>query len=83
MAAPRVNLFLAPTYQRRARGWIGRKYRFSSLQYDPTGPRTQPISTTNQSWRGSFCPNGTSYLCTLLGQLLKDDNWLFGESRKI
>jgi len=41
MAAPRMNL--APTHQRQARGWTGRKYRFSSLQYDPTGSdRTHP-----------------------------------------
>jgi len=40
MAAPRVNCFLAPIHQRRAQGWTGRKYRFSSLRCGPTGNRT-------------------------------------------
>jgi len=29
---------------RCARGWTGRKYRFSSVWYDPVGNRTQPAS---------------------------------------
>jgi len=39
MAAPPVNLLLAPQQQRRARGWTGRKYATAffcllSLRYD-------------------------------------------------
>ena len=37
LAAPRVNFILAPAHQRRARGWTGRKHRFSSLRYDAPG----------------------------------------------
>ena len=36
MAAPRVNCSLAPTQLCRARGWTGRKYRFSSFRHDLT-----------------------------------------------
>ena len=42
MAAPRVNRFLAPIHQRRARGWTGGKHCFSQLRYNPTGNRTLP-----------------------------------------
>ena len=32
----------ALTHLSRARGWTGRKARFSNVRYDPTGNRTQP-----------------------------------------
>jgi len=57
MAALRFNCTIAPTYQRRARGWTIRKYRFSSLRYDPTGNRTK------RWWRVVACStNGTTKL---------------------
>jgi len=45
-APPRLNCSLEPTHQRRARGWTGHKYLFSSLQCNPTGKRTQLTSCT-------------------------------------
>ena len=40
----RVDCALAPTSQRRERGWTGRKLHFSSLRYDQVGNRTQPVA---------------------------------------
>ena len=42
MAALRVNCSLAPTHGRWARGWTGRKYRFSSFRYGQIWNRTPP-----------------------------------------
>ena len=41
MSASRVNCYFLPTHQRRARGWIGRKCRFSRLRHYATGNRTR------------------------------------------
>jgi len=62
---PRVNCFLAPTHQRRLRGWTSRKNHFSSLRYDPSGNRTL------HSTFGGTCSTN----CTVLtGVCLKSEN---------
>jgi len=54
LAARCMNNSFAPIHQRRARGWTGRKYRFTILRYDSIGNRTQPAS-----FSGVFSTNCT------------------------
>ena len=58
-----VAPFLAPTHQRQARGWIRRKYRFSSLRHDrPEIEASQPAllacvqSTVPLRWSSFIIP---------------------------
>jgi len=50
MAAPLVELFTYAEHKSK-RLDTGRKYRFSSLRYDPTGNRTQPASFSMLTWK--------------------------------
>jgi len=63
VAGPRVNPSLSPAHQCRARGWIGRKYRYFSRRCDSTGIRTQRRSFSGaryQFWK-SILPPFTTY----------------------
>jgi len=57
MASLCVNLYLAPTYKRRARGWVSRNHCFPSLRYNPTGHRTPSLSTLVARAQITLLPN--------------------------